>query len=148
MSIDSSMRKSFEIIDVESAQYIYSKYLKDKKSFKTLIFTPKEKKRDGSHAWSVEPYHKEVMAWLKDVMAKNGVMETSYRRTGDNNWGRQYLTYGQFGVQRLQQNLRAFLCKMTDYDISNSHYTFLLKLAKFHNLPHTYIEQYCNSPGS
>lgn len=145
MNIDSKMKKTYEVIDIEAAKYIYATYLNDKPAFKTLIYKRNERNKEGS-TWDINQYHQQLMKWLKKAIdGGDGVMKTSYyRKEGD--FGRQILAKGLFGVQRLQRDLRALLCKMTDYDIVNSHYTFLLDIGNKYELSTKYIQQYCDAP--
>ena len=49
-----------------------------------------------------------------------------------------------FPIQRLPENLRAFLCSphYHDYDIVNCHFALLLQLAEEHSLPRIYLQRY------
>jgi len=49
-----------------------------------------------------------------------------------------------FPVQKLPENLRAFLCfrHYHDYDIVNCHFALLLQLAEEHSLPRIYLQRY------
>lgn len=112
-----------------------------KQEFKDIMFMKEDLDNDGN-GWDFNTYYNQIMKYLTEHIEENGesedtvsILKRTYKVAQGTQEGRLYVS--SFGLQRLQNRLRAFLSDMPedkpqvfDLDICNSHPTVLLYLAK------------------
>ena len=129
-----------EHIDVNACQYVASRTFDE---FKVEFCTGDWKELDGEViASDVRAYQRQVQAFCRKMVGQEGKNPTMYKYGKNRSSGRIYTE--QFGVQRLSKPLRDMLVptQLVDYDMVNCHPTLLLHLAKCHELPCHYLQEY------
>lgn len=140
--------KYLETVDLEMARYIYSTTVKDKDTFKNMLYDEDEKTEEGGK-YPFTTYYKNVMNYLEKVINNKGKIFVTYKKASGTDEGRDYAV--GFGIQSLQYKLRGALCRnlYKDYDMVNCHPVILLHLVKENKelKPYEYsqLEAYVNN---